>query len=150
MAWAARRWPTGDEAWLPCCCRRRWPLNSLASPLNLPEAAPVNSAYRMLANMRPGPVVEFPFFYERSDFPRHAEYMLYSTYHWLPLVNGYSDHIPQEFRAQVIPLSSFPTMESFGLLEAGARPLRRLSPELLRPAQPAEADRAPRAVRAIT
>jgi hypothetical protein len=67
--------------------------------------------------MRPGPVVELPFFYSRPDFPRHAEYMLSSTYHWQPLINGYSDHIPQEFRDMVIPMSSFPTRESFAMLE---------------------------------
>ena len=70
----------------------------------------------------PGAVAEFPYFYERSDFPRHAFYMLNSTTHWMPLVNGYSDHIPQEFRNQVRPLSSFPTREAFQILgKAGAR-----------------------------
>jgi hypothetical protein len=40
----------------------------------------------------------------------------------MPLVNGYSDHIPQEFRNQVRPLSSFPTRESFEILSrVGAR-----------------------------
>jgi hypothetical protein len=40
----------------------------------------------------------------------------------MPLVNGYSDHIPQEFRNQVRPLSSFPTRESFQILgKVGAR-----------------------------
>ncbi len=48
--------------------------------------------------------------------------MLNSTAHWLPLVNGYSDHIPADFRRTVIPLSSFPTRESFSILgRAGAR-----------------------------
>lgn len=87
-------------------------------PLALPTVAPPNVAYRMLATLRPGPVVELPFFYQRSDFPRHALYMFNSTYHWQPLINGYSDHIPQDFRDMVIPLSSFPTRESFWLLEA--------------------------------
>ena len=105
-------------------------------PLPLPEAAPVNPVYRWLATARPGPVVEFPFFYNRSDFPRHAEYMLYSTYHWQPLVNGYSDHIPQEFRDMVIPLSSFPTGGEFRHPGAHAGALRRVPPQLLRPAQP--------------
>ena len=53
-------------------------------------------------------MVEFPYWYERSDFPRHAYYMLNSTAHWQPLVNGYSDHIPADFRKTVMPLSSFP------------------------------------------
>ena len=80
------------------------------------EAQPFPAAYRTLAVQTPGVVAEFPYFYRRSDFPRHAIYMLNSTTHWMPLVNGYSDHIPQEFRDQVVPLSSFPTRESFQIL----------------------------------
>ncbi len=96
-------------------------LNS--APLTaLREATPVPEAYRRLAILPRGPVAEFPYYYERSDFPRHAEYMLGSTYHFQPLVNGYSDHIPAEWRATVVPLSSFPTRESFAILgRIGAR-----------------------------
>jgi hypothetical protein len=61
-------------------------------------------------------VIELPYWHERSDFPRHAYYMLNSTAHWFPLINGYSDHIPQDFRQNVIPLSSFPSRESFRIL----------------------------------
>jgi hypothetical protein len=43
--------------------------------------------------------------------------MLYSTAHWRPLINGYSDHIPPDFRAMVVPLSSFPNPESFAILK---------------------------------
>jgi hypothetical protein len=83
---------------------------------------PFADAYRTLAVQPPGAVAEFPYFYLRSDFPRHAYYMLNSATHWMPLVNGYSDHIPQEFRDQVRPLSSFPTRESFQILgKVGAR-----------------------------
>jgi hypothetical protein len=86
------------------------------------QVEPFPVAYRTLAIQPPGAVAEFPYFYERRDFPRHAYYMLNSTTHWLPLINGYSDHIPQEFRNQVRPLSSFPTRESFQILgKAGAR-----------------------------
>lgn len=87
------------------------------APLALQTREPVNPAYRMLATLRYGPVAEFPFFYLRSDFPRHAAYMLNSTAHWQPLINGYSDHIPQDFRDMVVPMSSFPTRESFRLLQ---------------------------------
>jgi hypothetical protein len=88
----------------------------------LRQVEPFPAAYRTLAIQPPGPVAEFPYFYERGDFPRHAYYMLNSTTHWMPLINGYSDHIPQEFRNQVRPLSSFPTRESFQILgKAGAR-----------------------------
>lgn len=82
----------------------------------LREADPVPEAYRMLARLPRGAVAEFPYFYRRTDFPRHAEYMLGSTYHWMPLINGYSDYIPPEWRSTVLPLSSFPTREAFGIL----------------------------------
>jgi hypothetical protein len=87
-------------------------------PLYVRDADPPNVAYRLLASIEPGPVIELPFFYRRSDFPRHAWYMTSSTLHWRPLVNGYSDHIPQDFRDSVVPLSSFPTRESFRRLSA--------------------------------
>jgi hypothetical protein len=95
----------------------------LQAPLTaLRQAQPFPAVYQTLAIQPPGVVAEFPYFYERSDFPRHAIYMLNSTTHWMPLVNGYSDHIPQEFRNQVRPLSSFPTRESFQILgRVGAR-----------------------------
>lgn len=94
-----------------------------AAPLTgLREADPVPTAYRMLERLPRGPVAEFPYFSQRSDFPRHAEYMLGSTYHFQPLINGYSDHIPGEWRKTVVPLASFPTRESFGILgRIGAR-----------------------------
>lgn len=117
VVWARRRWPRAATA-LAVGLPLALAAELTTAPLALPEAPPVNNAYRMLATLRPGPVVELPFFYQRSDFPRHALYMFNSTYHWQPLVNGYSDHIPQDFRDMVIPMSSFPTRESFALLEA--------------------------------
>jgi hypothetical protein len=88
-----------------------------AAPLRqLRDAEPLSPVYRTLATARYGPVIELPYWYQRSDFPRHAYYMLNSTAHWLPLINGYSDHIPQDFRDTVMPLSSFPSRESFRIL----------------------------------
>lgn len=82
----------------------------------LRDAEPRDPVYDTLATLPYGPVLELPYWYDRSDFPRHAMYMLNSTAHWMPLINGYSDHIPQDFRDTVIPLSSFPTRESFNIL----------------------------------
>jgi hypothetical protein len=76
----------------------------------------VAPAYRALATLPRGPVAEFPYWYERHDFPRHAYYMVNSTVHWQPLVNGYSDHIPADFRRNVLALSTFPSRESFRIL----------------------------------
>lgn len=89
----------------------------VTAPIRLEDAPPsVPEAHLRLATLPRGPVVELPFWYIRSDFPRHARYMLLSTYHWQPLVNGYSDHIPRWFRDEVIRISSFPTAESLQLV----------------------------------
>jgi len=89
-------------------------------PMFLVDARPLSPVYDSLRKWPGGAVVEFPFFYQRMDFSRHCEYMLYSTSHWKPLINGYSDFIPPEFRQMVVPLSSFPNDESFQIL----KPLR--------------------------
>ena len=48
--------------------------------------------------------------------------MLASTAHWQPLINGYSDHIPQDFRDTRAAAQQFPSRESFAILEPlGAR-----------------------------
>jgi hypothetical protein len=91
-------------------------------PIRWPEARSLPSPYRILAGLPRGPVVEMPFFYRRQDFPRHTLYMLSSTYHWQPLINGYSDVIPPDFREMVNSVSRFPSRESFAILRRlGAR-----------------------------
>src|SRR5262249_10181271 len=86
------------------------------APLNLIDADKPDTAYRFLATMPRGALLELPFFYRRPDFPRRAESMSSSTYHWHPVINGYSDYIPGDFREMAVPLSSFPSIESFRLL----------------------------------
>ena len=86
-------------------------LNDL--PFDWRPADPIPAGYRVLAQLPRGPVVEFPFFDRRTDFHVHTRYMLNSTVHWQPLVNGYSDHIPGDFRAVAPTLASFPSRESF-------------------------------------
>jgi hypothetical protein len=83
------------------------------APLALRDAPPVPSAYRHLAGLPRAPVLELPFFYERTDFPRHASYMSASGWHWQPLINGYSDHIPTEFRQLAPRLHGFPSGSAF-------------------------------------
>ena len=44
--------------------------------------------------------------------------MLNSTAHWQPLVNGYSDHIPADFRESAPVLGTFPSDHAFDDLRA--------------------------------
>ena len=80
-----------------------------------PDSIP--PVYRMLAGMPRGPVAEFPFYDQRTDFHIHTRYMLNSTAHWQPLLNGYSDHIPADFRTLATVLATFPSRESFAALK---------------------------------
>jgi hypothetical protein len=86
------------------------------APIAVRDAPPVLSAYRHLASLRRAPVLELPFFYLRSDYPRHAYYMSASGWHWQPLINGYSDHIPPEFRDLAPRLHGFPSRDAFAEL----------------------------------
>jgi len=86
-------------------------------PLRWPRAYTVPDVHLMLATLPHGAVVEFPFYREPPDYYRHSLYMLLSTYHWQPLLNGYSDHIPDDFRVIAGPVSRFPSREAFRLLQ---------------------------------
>ena len=87
------------------------------APLRMREAPPLPAVYRTLASLPKAPVIELPYWATSIEYHRHAEYMLASTAHWQPLVNGYSDHIPQDFRDHAPALARFPSRESFAILE---------------------------------
>lgn len=82
-------------------------------PWRWTDVPPRARAYAMLRMLPRGVVTEFPFYWNRPDFPRHSAYLLNSTYHWQPLVNGYGDFIPADFRQMVDDLGSFPTARGF-------------------------------------
>ena len=85
---------------------------------NLSPMPPLPRAYQMLASLPRGPVVDFPFAYRRTDYQQHARAMFWSVFHWQPLVNGYSDVIPEDFREIALPINGFPDAASFEILRA--------------------------------
>ena len=89
----------------------------LVVPLRMPETRPVDRAYRVLADSPRGAVIEMPFYYPEVGLFQHAKYMLASTAHWMPMVNGYSDYIPPDFVDHVLTLAPFPSRDAFKLLE---------------------------------
>ena len=91
----------------------------LMVPLRMPVVPPVENVYRMLAASPRGPVIEMPFYYPEVGLFQHAKYMLASTSHWMPLVNGYSDFIPPDFTEHVLTIAPFPSRDAFKLLEPG-------------------------------
>lgn len=86
------------------------------APFGWDEALPEPAGYRLLAKMPDGPIADFPFFGGREALPLHTPYMVYSTLHWKPLINGYSDYIPPRFRRESSVLDSFPSVDSFQVL----------------------------------
>ena len=85
-------------------------------PLRWYRAPVVPAAYAVLATQPRGPLAAFPFYGERVAFPLHAQYMLFSTMHWMPMMNGYSDVIPRDFRDAAFVLDSFPSNDAFAVL----------------------------------
>jgi hypothetical protein len=94
-------------------------------PFDWRQAEPIPEGYRLLAQMPRGAVVEYPFYDRRIDFHIHTRYMLNSTVHWQPIVNGYSDHIPDDFRSAATLLATFPSKPAFD--EMRARRVRYLT-----------------------
>src|SRR5688572_31281927 len=66
--------------------------------------------------LRPPSSTLFPYTTLFRSFHLHTRYMLNSTTHWQPLVNGYSDHTPAEFRTMAVRLASFPSRDAFDAL----------------------------------
>ena len=89
----------------------------LATTWPMRDVEPIEPVYRVLAGLDPGPVIEMPFWYIESMYPRHTYYMLQSTRHWMPLVNGYSDYLPPDFLDHVMTLAAFPSRPALKLLE---------------------------------
>src|SRR5262249_32290105 len=87
-------------------------------PLDIPEVPPLEPVYTKIKTLPQGPVIELPFFYLEYMFPRHTFYMLQSTAHWNPIVNGYSDYMPPEFLSSVMTLAPFPSRDSLRALAA--------------------------------
>ncbi len=86
-------------------------------PLPL-STRPIPAIYDTLAKLPRGVVAEFPFYADRQSYHAHTLYMFYSTRHWQPMLNGYSDYIPPDFRRLATKLATFPDDESIAMLRA--------------------------------
>jgi hypothetical protein len=97
-------------------------VRSSVGPLDLTTWNRRAIVYQRLAQMPVGPVAEFPFFADAADRHRQTEYMLASTLHWQPLINGYSDFFPDQAFRDMLVLSRFPDEASWDVLRRrGAR-----------------------------
>lgn len=68
--------------------------------------------YRVLARLPPGVLAEFPVPRVNVLPGPDAEYSYLSTFHWFPLVNGYSGFYPPSYLARLERLQKFPSESS--------------------------------------
>jgi hypothetical protein len=86
------------------------PLGSIPTGQDIPEV------YRWLATRQvEGPIVEVPL---GQSFWKALEYMYFSTYHWLPLVNGSSRFLPPTHAQLNSELFALPSRKAAALLSA--------------------------------
>lgn len=83
-------------------------VESLRAPLQLTRFTGIPRIYSLLAD-EPGHVVlaEAPFYPPQAAF-ENAPYVLASTAHWRPLMNGYSGYIPGSYRRYAASFWYFP------------------------------------------
>jgi hypothetical protein len=83
-------------------------LEALRAPFEYHDFTGIPRIYRLLAD-EPGPVVlaEQPFFPRNATF-ENAPYVLASTAHWWPLMNGYSGYTPESYQRYADSFWYFP------------------------------------------
>lgn len=116
----------------------RWPRAALAAglvafagvnaeafrgPVPLVATPPTSPIYTRLAALPDGVVAEMPFWWAPVDVANNADYMIASTVHWKPLLNGYSGFTPASYRQRADLLWYFPFREACydELVRAGVR-----------------------------
>ena len=80
-----------------------------SAPMRLipyPNRSPL---FEFLAGQPPGVVVEFPVPHLDSLPADDARYLYLSTFHWKPIVNGYSGYYPPTYIERLIKLKVFPS-----------------------------------------
>jgi hypothetical protein len=109
---AARHWPAIAGLLVAIAS-----VESLAAPLGFVRFHGIPPIYARVPREPGIHVVEIPFHGPRSS-SFHASYMLNSTRHWRPIMNGYSGFQPPSFFQHAAILQSFPSDASIDLLRS--------------------------------
>ena len=90
---------------------------ALRAPLAYEPFSDIPRLYDRLRSDRQAVLIELPF-YEPRLFFGNAKYMLYSTRHWRPLLNGYSGFRPASYVEVFAAIQSFPDADALAALRA--------------------------------
>ena len=82
-------------------------IEALRIPVPYSPPVEIPAAYAMLKEEPGAVLLELPL-YEPSAFQLNGRYMLFSTRHWRPIVNGYSGFLPRSYHEHLAGLRSFP------------------------------------------
>jgi hypothetical protein len=117
VAWLRGRWP--GARWMSAAvgvifvCAN---LDAFSAPIEFVDAEAVSPVHAQLRDTH-AVVAEFPFYPPDRVF-HHAPYLLHSTAHWRPMLNGYSGFIPESFERHARDLARFPDSHALEALRA--------------------------------
>ena len=116
-AWLRARWrTTATVALTVLAAAGLWESYVVDFPGGTPPREPVPAVYTRLATLPEGPVLSLPTYRFAPDNFREADYLLFSTAHWYPIVNGFGRHVPPGHKERWGTLIQFPAPEAIALL----------------------------------
>ncbi|MGH9370640.1 MAG: hypothetical protein ACRD15_03830, partial [Vicinamibacterales bacterium] len=74
--------------------------------------------YRWLAMQPRGVVAEFPMPFPHRLPGLESRYLYMSTFHWMPILNGYSGYYPESYTRRLRPLEKFPDASAIDYLRS--------------------------------
>jgi hypothetical protein len=90
-------------------------IEPFCAPIWFARYTGISPIYSRLRDVPDAVVAELPFYSTTASF-RHAPYMLNSTAHWKPMLNGYSGFEPPSFEIHYAELEGFPDPPSIAAL----------------------------------
>ncbi len=115
-------------------------LEPLAAPVYYSQYLGIPRIYDRLAGEQHAIVVELPLPMPRGAF-FNAPFMMNSTAHWKPMVNGYSGFIPDSYVEHYNQLHAFPAPETIAVLQQLGVTHAFVHLDALGPARSADLDR---------
>jgi hypothetical protein len=92
-------------------------IEPLAAPLYLSPFTGISAIYERVAAEPGAVIVELPFPDSRAVF-HNAVFMLNSTRHWKPMLNGYSGFVPGSYHDHFAAIDRFPAPDTVVALQA--------------------------------
>jgi hypothetical protein len=87
----------------------------VVTPIMRAEPLPVPAIYDSLTGLPPGAVMSLPDYSAGPEWFYSADYLLFATSHWRPIVNGYGRSVPAAQPAIIAKLSAFPSADAAAL-----------------------------------